>query len=50
MKTKKIMTDMEKLTQGYENFIKGKELKKEGEKIFGNTLKKAIKPKQRGLK
>lgn len=41
---------MEKLTQGYEKFIEGKELNKSGKKIFETVVKKAVKPKQRGLK
>ena len=40
-------TPVEKLTQGYEKFIKGKELKKDGGKLFEKTLKKAANPKQR---
>jgi hypothetical protein len=45
---KKKLTPMEKLTSGYEEFIKGKETKKNGKKIFEKTLKKAT--KQRGSK
>lgn len=41
----KSKSPMEKLTQGYEKFIKGKELKKDGEKVFQRTLKKAAKPR-----
>ena len=36
---------MEKLTAGYEEFIKGKELNKNGKKVFEKTLKKATKKK-----
>ncbi len=43
-------TPMEKLTQGYEKFIKGKELDQEGKKLFDKAIKKAAKPKQRGSK
>lgn len=50
MKAKKGKTPMEKLTKGYEEFIKGQELKKNGKKAFNKTIKKAAKPKQRGLK
>jgi hypothetical protein len=32
---------MEKLTQGYEGFIKGKELQIAGKEVFNNTLNKA---------
>lgn len=46
--TKKKQTPMEKLTQGYEKFIKGKEVNKNGKKLFNKTLKKAT--KQRGSK
>ena len=41
---------MEKLTQGYETFIKGKELNTAGQKDFDKALKKAAKPKPRGSK
>jgi len=41
---------MEKLTQGYEGFIKGKELNTAGEKVFDKVLKKGAKPKPRGSK
>ena len=41
---------MEKLTQGYEEFIKGKKLNKNGKKTFNKALKKAAKPKGRGSK
>ncbi len=36
---------MEKLTAGYEDFIKGKELNPNGKKLFNKTLKKAVKPR-----
>lgn len=45
---KKIKTPMEKLTQGYEKFIKGQELKKDGKTSFDKTLKRAAKPKRNG--
>jgi hypothetical protein len=41
-------TPMEKLTSGYEEFIKGKKVNKKGKNLFEKTLKKAVKP--RGLK
>jgi len=41
---------MEKLTQGYEKFMKGQELKKDSKSSFDKTLKKAATPKQRGSK
>lgn len=47
---KKGVTPMEKLTQGYEKFIKGQELKEGGKKQFDKAIKKAAKPKQRGSK
>jgi len=43
-------TPMEKLTQGYEKFIEGKELNKSGKKVFETVVKKATKTKQRGSK
>jgi hypothetical protein len=43
-------TPMEKLTQGYEKFIKGQELKQGGKKLFEKVLKKASTIKQRGSK
>ena len=48
MAKKKEQTPMEKLTQGYEKFIKGKELKENGKNQFDMTIKKAItqKPKK----
>ena len=47
---RKSITPMEKLTQGYEKFIKGQELKSNGKSDFDKTIKKAAKPKQRGSK
>lgn len=41
-------TPMEKLTQGYEKFIKGKKTSQGGKKAFNKTLKKAT--KSRGSK
>ena len=41
---------MEKLTQNYEKFMKGKEINPNGKELFDKTLKKAAKPKQRGSK
>ncbi len=41
-------TPMEKLTDGYEGFIKGKETKDNGKEAFDKAIKKAIKP--HGLK
>lgn len=43
-------TPMDKLTQGYEKFIKGKELVQGGKEAFNKAIKKAVKPKQRGAK
>lgn len=42
---KKEKTPMEKLTAGYEDFIKGKELNKKGRKVFDKVIKKAAKPR-----
>jgi hypothetical protein len=47
---KKKKTPMEKLTAGYEAFMKGKKAKKTGKSSFNKAIKKAAKPKQRGLK
>jgi hypothetical protein len=47
---KKKLTPMEKLTAGYEKFIKGKELKENSQENFNKAIKKAAKPKQRGSK
>ena len=38
-------TPMEKLTQGYEKFIKGKDADPNGAEKFEKALKKAIKPR-----
>ncbi|MEO8172267.1 MAG: hypothetical protein ABI581_04255 [Sediminibacterium sp.] len=45
-----IQTPMQKLTQGYEKFIKGKETNSKGKELFDKAIKKAAKPKQRGSK
>ena len=50
MSKKKKQTPMEKLTQGYEKFIKGKELKEDGKKQFDKSIKKATNSKERDLK
>jgi hypothetical protein len=49
MSSKK-QTPMEKLTQGYEKFIKSRELSKEGKQAFDKAIKKAAKPKGRSAK
>jgi hypothetical protein len=36
---------MEKLTQGYEKFIEGKEVDPNGAEKFEKALKKAVKPR-----
>jgi len=38
-------TPMEKLTQGYEAFIKGKKINAKGKKLFDRAIKKASKPR-----
>jgi hypothetical protein len=43
-------TPMDKLTQGYEKFIKGKEVNDKGKELFDKAIKKATKIKQRGSK
>ena len=44
-------TEADILTQGYEKFIKGKQIKKTGGKDFQRAIKKAATPKkQRGSK
>jgi len=43
-------TPMEKLTQGYEKFIKGKEASDHVKEQFDKAIKKASKPKERGSK
>ena len=45
---KKEITAMEKLTQGYEKLIKGKEINKNGKQLFDKAIKKAA--KSRGSK
>ena len=42
---KKEATPMEKLTAGYEDFIKGKETVNNGTKVFNTTITKASKKK-----
>jgi hypothetical protein len=42
---KKEPTPMEKLTAGYEDFIKGKELNNKGRELFDKVVKKAAKPR-----
>ena len=42
---KKKVSPMDKLTAGYEDFIKGKELNKKGRKLFDKVVKKAAKPR-----
>ncbi|MEO6670535.1 MAG: hypothetical protein ABIN36_13715 [Ferruginibacter sp.] len=42
---KKAQTPMEKLTQGYEKFIKGKKVNNNGKDLFDKVLKKATKKK-----
>lgn len=46
----KKQTPMEKLTEGYEKFIKDQELKADSKQQFDKVIKKAAKPKQRGSK
>lgn len=41
---------MDKLTQGYEKFIKGKGTREDGKEQFDKAIKKATNPKQRGSK
>ena len=43
-------TPMEELTKGYEDFIKGKKVNKNGKSVFNNTIKKAANPKPHSLK
>lgn len=45
MSKKKKIKSMAELTAGYDDFIKGKELKSNGKKLFEKTLKKAAKPR-----
>ena len=49
-KRKQAQTPMEKLTENYERFIKGKEVVKNSKERFDKVIKKATKPKQRGSK
>ena len=50
MKIKKEPSQMDKITAGYEQFIKGKKLNKNGKEIFEKAIKKASKLKQLGSK
>lgn len=45
VKKKERKTPMEKLTAGYEDFIKGKELNNKGRDLFDKAMKKAAKPR-----
>jgi hypothetical protein len=45
MKGKKEKTPMEKLTAGYDKFIKGKEANPNGKTAFEKVVKKAVKPR-----
>ena len=36
---------MERLTNGYEQFMRGKNVNNNGKKIFEKTIKRAIKPR-----
>jgi hypothetical protein len=45
MKKQKRITTMEKLTENYEKFIEGKQLKSNGKQLFDKTIKKASKPR-----
>jgi len=36
---------MDKLTENHEQFIKGKEIKKDGKAAFNKAIKKAAKPR-----
>jgi hypothetical protein len=49
-KSFKNKTPMEKLTQGYEKFIKDKEIKENSRELFNKVMKKATIVKQRGSK
>jgi hypothetical protein len=42
-KKKKDKTPMEKLTEGYEEFMKGRKLNPNGKKLFEDAIKKAAK-------
>lgn len=50
MRKKNEITPMEKLTQGYEGFIKGKELDTAGEKKFNKALTTASTPPKKKAK
>ena len=50
MKKSKKSTPMDKLTQGYEKLIKGKELNDNNRELFDKAIKKATKTKQRDSK
>ena len=50
MKMKKEPSQMDKVTAGYEQFIKGKKVNKNGKELFDKAIKKASKPKQLGSK
>jgi hypothetical protein len=45
VKGKKKKTPMEKLTEGYEKLMKGKEIDPNGKEKFEKALKKAAKPR-----
>jgi len=47
---KKHPTPMEKLTQGYEKFIKGKDTNSKGKRLFDKAIKKVATTKPRGSK
>jgi len=44
---KKKLISMEKLTEGYEEFTKKKEVLKNGKEVFDKTLKNSAKPKDK---
>ena len=44
------ITPMDKLTQGYEKFIKNKETNPKGKELFNRVIKKSTKPKAHGSK
>ena len=49
-RNKKEQTSMEKLTQGYEKFVKNKETNDKGKELFSKVIKKATEIKARGSK
>jgi hypothetical protein len=49
-KSDKNKTSVTELTKGYEQFMQGKEVKKNAGKEFQKAIKKAATPKQRGSK